>query len=221
MASSAKHFINDPDQLVNAALQAVTLTNPAVALDAEHKIIYRRPSPHGPSPQQVSLVSGGGSGHEPSFASMVGPGLLSAAVAGTIFASPSAEQVRTAIMGRIDHHHRRGGSSGSGSGSAGPGSPQAARSLVRRAHATTPPALVHPRPPPSTVRRLFSARRSHLYVCTYTPRAASEPLCAPRAIQFRSPQQPHTHTRGAGGGTRSALDLGTNRGGEVARWVLH
>lgn len=39
---------------------------------------------------------------EPSFAAMVGRGLLSASVAGTIFASPSAEQIRRAIMGRVD-----------------------------------------------------------------------------------------------------------------------
>lgn len=51
---------------------------------------------------QVSIVSGGGSGHEPSFASFVGPGLLSGAVAGTIFASPSAEQVRRCILERVD-----------------------------------------------------------------------------------------------------------------------
>jgi dihydroxyacetone kinase len=46
-------------------------------------------------------VSGGGSGHEPSFASFVGAGLLSGAVAGTIFASPSAEQVRRCILHRV------------------------------------------------------------------------------------------------------------------------
>lgn len=99
---SAKHFINDPTHLVNTALHAVTLTNPGVALDADNKIIYRRPSPH--DRQKVSVISGGGSGHEPSFASMVGPGLLSASVAGTIFASPSAEQVRTAIQTRVDNN---------------------------------------------------------------------------------------------------------------------
>lgn len=102
---SSKHFINDPTHLVNSALHAITLTNPSVALDADNKIIYLRPSQNGSNNRQrVSVVSGGGSGHEPSFASMVGPGLLSAAVAGTIFASPSAEQVRRAIMGRVDNN---------------------------------------------------------------------------------------------------------------------
>lgn len=102
---SAKHFINDPTHLVNTALHAITLTNPSVGLDAENKIIYLRPSQHGSATKQkVSVISGGGSGHEPSFSSMVGPGLLSASVAGTIFASPSAEQVRRAIMGRVDNN---------------------------------------------------------------------------------------------------------------------
>lgn len=100
---SSKHFLNDATHLVNTALHSLTLTNPNVALDADHKIIYRRPSPSSPSsPPQVSLLAGGGSGHEPSFAGMVGPGMLSAAVAGTIFASPSAEQVRQGIMRRVD-----------------------------------------------------------------------------------------------------------------------
>lgn len=95
---SAKHFINDPTHLVNTALHALTLINPSIALDAENKIVYRRPG-HKP---QVSIISGGGSGHEPSFGAFVGDGLLSAAVAGTIFASPSAEQIRRAIMSRVD-----------------------------------------------------------------------------------------------------------------------
>jgi dihydroxyacetone kinase len=97
---STKHFINDPTVLVDSALQSLTLTNPAVALDAANKIVYRRPSHE--SSSQVSIISGGGSGHEPSFGAFVGSGLLSAAVAGTIFASPSAEQVRKAITSRVD-----------------------------------------------------------------------------------------------------------------------
>ncbi|KAF2225964.1 Dak1 domain-containing protein [Elsinoe ampelina] len=94
---SARHFINDPNHLVLSALKSVTLANPSVALDQENKIIYLRPG----SKPQVSLVSGGGSGHEPSFAAFVGNGLLSGAVAGTIFASPSAEQIRRCILERV------------------------------------------------------------------------------------------------------------------------
>ena len=97
--ATAKHFINDPTHLVKSALQAVTQTNPTTALDAENKVVYLRPDAVKP---QVSLVSGGGAGHEPSFAAFVGPGLLSGAVAGTIFASPSAEQVRRCILQRVE-----------------------------------------------------------------------------------------------------------------------
>ncbi|OQO14705.1 hypothetical protein B0A48_00086 [Cryoendolithus antarcticus] len=96
---SAKHFINDPTHLVLSALKSITLTNPTTALDTQNKILYLRPDAAKP---QVSIISGGGSGHEPSFAAFVGPGLLSAAVAGTIFASPSAEQIRRCILQRVE-----------------------------------------------------------------------------------------------------------------------
>ncbi|KJX99227.1 dihydroxyacetone kinase like protein [Zymoseptoria brevis] len=96
---ASKHFINDPTHLVNSALESITLTNPNTAYDSKNKIVYLRPDATKP---QVSIVSGGGSGHEPSFAAFVGPGLLSGAVAGTIFASPSAEQVRRCILERVE-----------------------------------------------------------------------------------------------------------------------
>jgi dihydroxyacetone kinase len=97
LTRTAKHFIHDPTHLVTSALLSIPHTNPSVQCDISNKIIYRA---HATS--QVSLVSGGGSGHEPSFASFVGAGLLSGAVAGTIFASPSAEQVRRCILHRVD-----------------------------------------------------------------------------------------------------------------------
>ena len=46
-------------------------------------------------------MCGGGSGHEPGFAAYVGQGLLTACVAGTIFASPSAQQIRTCLLQRL------------------------------------------------------------------------------------------------------------------------
>jgi len=47
---------------------------------------------------KVALVSGGGSGHEPSHAGFVGRGLLTAAVCGDVFASPSVEAVLAGIL---------------------------------------------------------------------------------------------------------------------------
>jgi len=46
---------------------------------------------------QLAILSGGGSGHEPAHAGYVGAGMLSAAVAGEVFTSPSADSVFAAI----------------------------------------------------------------------------------------------------------------------------
>lgn len=80
--------------MVSAALRATTFTNPSLTFDSTHKIVSLREAASQPT---VALISGGGSGHEPSFAGFVGTGFLTAAVAGSVFASPSAEQVFQAL----------------------------------------------------------------------------------------------------------------------------
>ena len=65
-----KHFIEDATHLVNTALLSLTITNPSLALDAENKIVYRRPEKN--AQPKVSIITGGGSGHEPGFAGFVG-----------------------------------------------------------------------------------------------------------------------------------------------------
>ena len=47
---------------------------------------------------KVALVSGGGSGHEPAHAGFVGPGMLTAAVCGDVFASPSVDAVLAGLL---------------------------------------------------------------------------------------------------------------------------
>ncbi|KAI9928195.1 hypothetical protein ASPWEDRAFT_67571 [Aspergillus wentii DTO 134E9] len=94
-----KHFFSDPNHLVVTALNSLTRTNPSLAFDPENKIVFRRPDA---TKSKVVIISGGGSGHEPAFAGYVGTGLLDASVAGTIFASPSAEQIRKAAMDFVD-----------------------------------------------------------------------------------------------------------------------
>ncbi|KAF4217825.1 hypothetical protein CNMCM8980_001682 [Aspergillus fumigatiaffinis] len=91
-----KHFFDDPNHLVQTALHSLTLTNPSLAFDSKHKVIFRRPDAS--RKPKVAIISGGGSGHEPAFAGYVGHGLMDASVAGSIFASPSAEQIRHAAM---------------------------------------------------------------------------------------------------------------------------
>ncbi|WAH96341.1 dihydroxyacetone kinase family protein [Arthrobacter sp. MMS18-M83] len=48
---------------------------------------------NGAAPGSVAVVTGGGSGHYPAFAGLVGPGLVHGAAMGNIFASPSAQQI--------------------------------------------------------------------------------------------------------------------------------
>src|SRR4051812_19027577 len=75
-AMSSKHIINDPRTLVNDALAGLIQLSPSVSLDTESKVIHLSQVPR----DRVALISGGGSGHEPSHAGFVGQGLLSAAV---------------------------------------------------------------------------------------------------------------------------------------------
>ena len=47
---------------------------------------------------KVALISGGGSGHEPAHAGFVGSGMLTAAVCGDVFASPTVDAVLAGIL---------------------------------------------------------------------------------------------------------------------------
>ena len=96
----AKHYLDDPTQAVISSLRATTLTNPSLLFDETNKIVYRHPDSL-TNHRNVSVISGGGSGHEPGWASTVGRGVLSACVAGTIFASPGAQQVRACLLHRL------------------------------------------------------------------------------------------------------------------------
>ncbi|KAL8803769.1 MAG: hypothetical protein Q9182_002979 [Xanthomendoza sp. 2 TL-2023] len=96
----AKHYFDDPTDAVLSGLRGVTLTNPSLLLDEKNKIVYRHPLSIA-SPQNVSVICGGGSGHEPGFSAFVGQGALTACVCGTIFASPSAQQVRACLSHRL------------------------------------------------------------------------------------------------------------------------
>lgn len=93
----SKHFVNNPTNIVNSALQAVRYTNPSLIVDASNKIVYLKSTPS----NTIAVISGGGAGHEPSFASFVGKGILRAAISGSIFASPSAAQIYTCITQRV------------------------------------------------------------------------------------------------------------------------
>ena len=88
-----KKLINDPRNVVPEMLEGLVALNPGLALLDGETVVVRA----GPAGEQVALISGGGSGHEPAHAGYVGPGLLSAAVAGDVFTSPSTDAVLAAI----------------------------------------------------------------------------------------------------------------------------
>lgn len=74
------------DDLVVTALRGLAASNPALTLIPSEKVVY-----NGKAASKVAIISGGGLGHEPLHAGFVGDNLLDAAVAGTIFASPSQQ----------------------------------------------------------------------------------------------------------------------------------
>lgn len=92
------HFIDDRARLVNDAVEGLVAGSGGalarLAGDPEIRVVLRAE----PDPGRVAVVSGGGSGHEPAHAGYVGPGLLSAAVCGDVFASPSADAVLAALL---------------------------------------------------------------------------------------------------------------------------
>lgn len=88
-----KKIINSPEQVVNQMLNGIVQAHPDLALNAKYKVVTRKELRR----DKVSLISGGGSGHEPAHAGFVGKGMLDAAVCGDVFASPSQIQVYKAI----------------------------------------------------------------------------------------------------------------------------
>ena len=81
-------LFNDPDDFTSEALKGFARVH-ADAVELVDGGVVRRHRPDGP---RVAVVIGGGSGHYPAFAGVVGPGLATAAVCGQVFTSPSAGQ---------------------------------------------------------------------------------------------------------------------------------
>lgn len=92
-------FINSKETLVVDALDGL------LRLSAQARLARLDGYPHikvvcrtDHKPSRVALVSGGGSGHEPAHAGFVGKGMLTAAVCGEVFASPSVDAVLAGIL---------------------------------------------------------------------------------------------------------------------------
>jgi dihydroxyacetone kinase-like protein len=86
-----KKLINAPERVVEEMLRGMGLAHPElVRIIPEYGVVVRADAP---VEGKVALVSGGGSGHEPTHGGYVGQGMLDAACAGTVFTSPTPEQM--------------------------------------------------------------------------------------------------------------------------------
>ena len=92
------HFINSKETAVQQALDGCVAASGGglVRLDGYPfiKVIVRADWDR----SRVAVISGGGSGHEPAHAGFVGAGMLTAAVCGDIFASPSVDAVLAGVL---------------------------------------------------------------------------------------------------------------------------
>lgn len=89
-----KKIINSPENVVDEMLKGIVAAHPKYVRRLEGTNVLVRAG--APSPK-VALVSGGGSGHEPTHGGYVGRGMLDGAVAGAVFTSPTPDQVYEAI----------------------------------------------------------------------------------------------------------------------------
>lgn len=85
--------MNQPETLVMEMCNGMVMAHPELELLKIYKVIKKKEM----NENKVTLISGGGSGHEPAHAGLVGKGMLDAAVCGDVFASPSQIQVYQAI----------------------------------------------------------------------------------------------------------------------------
>ncbi|WP_158785062.1 dihydroxyacetone kinase subunit DhaK [Pantoea sp. BAV 3049] len=95
----SQFFMNQKNQLVSEAIEGTLLSSRyhnISLLDAgpDIRVVVRNDW----DKKEVALISGGGSGHEPAHVGFVGKGMLTAAVCGDIFASPSVDAVLSAII---------------------------------------------------------------------------------------------------------------------------
>ena len=88
-----KKIMNTPETFVYDMCHGLAKAHPKLEFVEKFKIVKKKEI----NPDKVSLISGGGSGHEPAHAGFVGKGMLDCAVCGDVFASPSQIQVYNAI----------------------------------------------------------------------------------------------------------------------------
>ncbi|WP_017720409.1 dihydroxyacetone kinase subunit DhaK [Kamptonema formosum] len=86
-----KKLINHPSDVVRESLEGMAAAHPdLIQVRFDPTFVYRTGAP---VQGKVALISGGGSGHEPTHAGFVGTGMLDAACPGEVFTSPTPDQI--------------------------------------------------------------------------------------------------------------------------------
>lgn len=86
-----KKFINNPEEVVRESLEGMAVAHSQnMKVHFNPDFIYRSDAP---LKGKVSIISGGGSGHEPLHSGFVGSGMLDGACPGQIFTSPTPDQM--------------------------------------------------------------------------------------------------------------------------------
>jgi dihydroxyacetone kinase len=93
-----KKLINDPLQVVSEMVEGLVLADDRLTRIAGQNVVLRRDHAEHAASGKVALISGGGAGHEPAHAGYIGQGMLTAAVVGEVFTSPSVDAVLAAIL---------------------------------------------------------------------------------------------------------------------------
>ena len=90
-----KKIINNPSNFVEESIAGLIKSHPDVyALAKDNNRVITRAKK---ASNKVGIVTGGGSGHLPVFTGYVGKGFLDTCAIGSVFASPSVEQMASAI----------------------------------------------------------------------------------------------------------------------------
>jgi dihydroxyacetone kinase len=92
-----KKLINAISTVVDDMIEGIVAASNNLAMLDDVRVVVRADFAMLRDAGKVALISGGGSGHEPAHAGYVGPGMLTAAVCGDVFTSPSTDAVLAAI----------------------------------------------------------------------------------------------------------------------------
>ncbi|HEX7814021.1 dihydroxyacetone kinase subunit DhaL [Dyella sp.] len=92
-----KKLINDPLHVVQDMVEGLVAADGRLSRVEGHNVIVRSDHAAHASAGKVAIISGGGAGHEPAHAGYVGEGMLTAAVIGEVFTSPSVDAVLAAL----------------------------------------------------------------------------------------------------------------------------